>query len=62
MRFSWLLTRKHHLHQIPLLNVTGAFDQLQDVVAGCVVLEQQNLVIHAVEATLWELENTEKPY
>lgn len=52
----WLLTREHHLHQISLLNVTGAFNQLQDVVGGRVVLEQQNLVIYAVEAALWELE------
>jgi len=54
---SWWLTREHHLHQISLLDVAGAVDQLQDVVGGGVVLEQQNLVINTVEAALWELEN-----
>lgn len=58
--YCWLLTRKHHLHQISLLNVTGPFNQLQDVVGGCVMLEQQNLVINAIEAALRELEHTEK--
>ena len=49
------LTREHDLHQISLLNVTGIFNQLQDVVGGCVMLKQKNLVIDAVEAALWEL-------
>lgn len=51
-----LLTREHHLHQISLLNVAGVFNQLKDVVGRCVVFEQKNLVIDAVEATLRELE------
>lgn len=49
------LTREHHLHQISLLDVTGTFDKLQNVVGGGVVFEQQNLVIDPVKATLWEL-------
>lgn len=52
---SSLLTREHHLHQISLLDVTGTFDKLQDVVGGCVVFEQQNLVIDAIKAALREL-------
>lgn len=51
-----LLTREHHLHQISLLNVAGTFNQLQDVVGGRVMFEQQNLVINTIKATFWELE------
>lgn len=49
------LTREHHLHQISLLDVTGTSDKLQDVVGWGVMFEQQNLVIDAVKAALWEL-------
>lgn len=56
-----VITREHHFHQVSFLNVTGRFNQLQDVVGACVMFEQQNLVINPVEATLWELQQTEKP-
>lgn len=49
------LTREHHLHQISLLDVTGTSDKLQDVVGWGVMFEQQNLVIDAIKAALWEL-------
>lgn len=49
------LTREHHLHQISLLDVTSTSDKLQDVVGGGVMFEQQNLVVDAVKAALWEL-------
>lgn len=54
------LTREHHLHQIALLDVTGTFHKLQDVVGGGVMFEQQNLVIDAIEAAFWELEIQKK--
>lgn len=54
------LTREHHLHQISLLDVTGTFDKLQDVVGGRVVFEQQNLVIDAIKAALGELQRQRK--
>lgn len=49
------LTREHHLHQVSLLDVTGTFHKLQDVVGGGVMFEQQNLVVDAVKAAFWEL-------
>lgn len=57
---SCFLTGEHHLHQITVLNVAGTFNQLQDVVGGRVMFEQQNLVIDAIEAALWELDNAKK--
>lgn len=49
------LTREHHLHQVSLLDVTGTFHKLQNVVGGGVMFEQQNLVVDAVKAAFWEL-------
>lgn len=51
------LTWEHHLHQISLLDVAGIFHQLEDVVCRCVVFEQKDLIVDAIEAALWELED-----
>lgn len=54
--FTW----ENHLHQVSLQDVAGIFNQLEDVVCRRVVFEQKNLVVDAVEAALWELEDKTK--
>lgn len=49
-------TRQHHLNKISLVDVFCRGQPLKDVLVVQVVAEQQDLVVHTKEATLWELE------
>lgn len=48
-------TREHGFYQIPVLNLRGRAQPLQNVVRRRVVAEEQDLVIHAVKAALGNL-------
>lgn len=48
-------TRQHHLNKISFMDVFCRGQPLQDVLVVQVVAEQQDLVVHTKEATLWEL-------
>lgn len=50
------VTRQDDLHQVPLLDLGGRAQQLEDVLRGLVVTEQQDLVVHPVEHTLGYLQ------
>lgn len=57
---SVLLTREHHLYQISLVDILCCRQPLEDVLRVQVMAEEQDFVIHAKEATLWELGRKKK--
>lgn len=52
-------TREHHLNEVSFVDVFCWGQPLQDVLVIQVVAEKQDLVVHAKEAALWELERGE---
>lgn len=55
-----LPTGQNNLHQVPLLDIRHCLDQLQDVIAAGVVLEEEDLVIDPIKATFRKLDKTKK--
>lgn len=49
-------TGEHHLNKVSFVNVFGGGQPLEDVLVVQVVAEKQDLVVHAEEAALWELQ------
>lgn len=54
-----LRTGEHHLNKVSFMDVFCGGQPLKDVLVVQVVAEKQDLVVHAEEAALWELQRSE---